>query len=110
MLMDHIEALKGYNHGKEYVVAKHSETALNLAKGRKLLGEIPDSSTNQDGTMQVWELPQATKPKVEEVKPKVEVEASPRPKSPPSTVRKAVTNKPKSSIRKRISDKLKGKN
>lgn len=105
--MEHLlETLKGYDKDKTYIVAKHSMKSFNLAVGRKLLGEIPDSTDSQDGTMQVWELPQASKPKVE-TKPAVSVAptgATTKPKPKPKD------SKPKSSLGRRIANKLTGKN
>lgn len=53
-----IEHLKGYHKYRTYVIAKHSAAAEQLAQGRSLFGEIPDSSSDQGGTMQVWEVPE----------------------------------------------------
>ncbi len=103
-----LEAMEGYDSAKEYVVAKHSASASQLRQGRRFAGEIPDSTGEQSGTMQVWELnPKpvvdtkadiAPKPKVD-LTPEPKVDVAPKPKAKP---------KAKLSLAKRISNKLKG--
>ncbi len=65
-MIEQLMAMEGYDKDKNYVVAKHSDNFMMVAKGRIRAGEIPDASGQQDGTMVVWEIPtviaEVTKP------------------------------------------------
>ncbi len=60
-MIEQLMAMEGYDKDKNYVVAKHSDRHVMILKGRMLAGEIPDASGEQNGTMQVWEIPDPTK-------------------------------------------------
>ncbi len=106
-----LELMEGYDKEKEYVVAKHAAALAQRAKGRKLAGEIPDSTGEQNGTMQVWEVsPEAMDEALDEML------GNQDPKSTVVTLGEeikqteelVVSSVAKPSIAKRITNKLKG--
>ena len=110
-MLEHLRNLKGYDESKEYIVAKHSAALAQKAQGRKLLGEIPDSTGEQNGTMQVWEVsPEAMDEALDEML------GNQDPKSTVVTLGEeikqteelVVSSVAKPSIAKRITNKLKG--
>lgn len=61
-LSDVLELMDWYDPNKTYEVTKHSARSLKAAQGYTLAGEIPDSTSSQDGTMLVWEVPDNPEP------------------------------------------------
>lgn len=119
-MLEHLKELESYDPSKDYVVAKHDQQQIQIKKGRKLIGEIPDSSYKEGGTLQVWEIvpkgsisfePQVALPASEEV---VEEAVASKPETDPLIIAESEPvetkpkPKPKPSLRKRVTAKMKG--